>query len=189
LKCEKDIFHGFEWLLTRQSKSPQAQGTCTTIHFFHETIFCINSFESFLKTLGGRPPFPHPPGKNNARCGGRGVERSLRWGFLLGGNIDLFPIGFPIRSLHIIFPLWNHYEFVGAHIVPYGNSYRNLTFKSTMYRRQYEFVGAHIVLESILGKTLLENLKFENFCAFSLFVQTLQFFFLIELKKSLWFVQ
>ena len=49
---EKDVFHWFGCLLTRQTKSPKGQGTCQIIHIPHETFFCIISFGNVLKTLG-----------------------------------------------------------------------------------------------------------------------------------------
>ena len=62
---EKDVFHWFGCLLTRQAKSPKAQGTCQNIHIFHCKFCCIISFGNILINLGGRPPFS--PGINNAR--------------------------------------------------------------------------------------------------------------------------
>ena len=53
LTREKDVFHWFGRLVTRQAKSPKAQGTCQSIHISHGKFFCIISFGNILKTLGG----------------------------------------------------------------------------------------------------------------------------------------
>ena len=61
-----DVFHWFGCLLTRQAKSPMAQGTCQSIHISHEKVFCIISFGNVLKTLDRAWGNPHPPEINNA---------------------------------------------------------------------------------------------------------------------------